>query len=196
MVNATLVKHRRGPATGIKSMETVIVFDIETTGLYPHRGDKILEIAAIPVVDNVIRIEDAFEKFVNPGEKIPAHITKINCITDDMVKNAASIEDVLPDFLLYINRYPLVAHNASFDVSFLQYFLRQLGLPFLRNKVYDTLSLSKQLFPEQAYHNLDTVLKRLGIQYDRRERHRSLEDTRLTAEAFIKMKGMIEKRKF
>ncbi len=175
-------------------METVIVFDIETTGLYPYKGDKILEIAAIPVVDNVIRIEDAFEKFVNPGEKIPAHITQINHITDDMVKNAKSIGEVLPDFLLYIDRYPLVAHNAPFDISFLQYFLRQLNLPSLRNKVYDTLNLSKRLFPEHGYHSLDTVLKRLGIHYKRRERHRSLEDTRLTAEAFLKMKAMIEQK--
>ncbi len=173
-------------------METVIVFDLETTGLYPHKGDKILEIAAIPIVDRVIRIEDAFEKFVNPGERIPEHITKINHITDDMVKNADNIKKVLPDFLLFIDRFPLVAHNAPFDISFLQHFLRKLGLPPLKNKVFDTLSLSKQLFPEHTYHNLDTVLKRLGIPYNRRERHRSLEDTRLTAIAFMKMRVMIE----
>ncbi len=173
-------------------METVIVFDIETTGLYPHKGDKILEIAAIPVVNSVIRIEDAFEKFVNPGECIPAHITEINHITDEMVKNAGGIEKVLPDFLLFIDRFSLVAHNAPFDISFLQYFLRKLGFPPLGNTVYDTLHMSKLLFPEHAYHNLDTVLKSLDIRYDKRERHRSLEDTRLTAEAFLKMKAMIE----
>jgi DNA polymerase III epsilon subunit family exonuclease len=177
-----------------KKMETVIVFDIETTGLYPHRGDKILEIAAIPIIDNEIRIEDAFERLVNPGKKIPEHITKINNITDDMVKDAGSIDTVLPEFLLFIDLYPLVAHNARFDISFIQYYARKLGLPPLQNRVYDTLDLSKKLFPEHVYHNLTTVLERLGIPYKRDERHRSLEDTRLTAEAFIKIMRLLSER--
>ena len=170
---------------------TVIVFDIETTGLYPHSGDKVLEIAAIPIIDQVIRIENAFEKFVNPGEKIPRHITRINGITDDMVKDAGYIETVLPEFFQFIEGYPLVAHNAQFDLSFIRYYAKKLKLPPLQNRVYDTLLLSKRLFPEHAYHNLDTVLKRLGIPYRRDERHRALEDTRLTAEAFLKMKRLI-----
>lgn len=175
-------------------METVIVFDIETTGLYPCRGDKILEIAAVPVIDRVIRAEDAFEKFVNPGEKIPGHITKINTITDDMVKDAGYIDTVLPDFLLFIDRHPLVAHNARFDISFIKFYARKLGLPSIENRVYDTLLLSKQLFHEQEHHNLDAVLDRLGIPFRRDQRHRALEDARLTAEAFLKISELLSGR--
>ncbi len=177
-----------------KMSETIIVIDLETTGLYPGRGDMIIEIAALPVRDEEIKTDEAFVKFVNPEKSIPPDITKINHITDEMVINAETIETVLPDFLKYIQNYPLAAHNASFDTGFLRYFIDKLGFKRMENRIIDTLELSKELFMNEKHHNLDAVLKRLGIHYDKETRHRSLTDTSLTALALVKMRKMLKHR--
>lgn len=174
--------------------ETIIVIDLETTGLYPGRGDMIIEIAALPVRDEEIKTDEAFVKFVNPEKSIPPYITKINHITDEMVKNAEPIETVLPDFLKFIQNYPLAAHNAPFDTGFLRYFIDKLGFKRMENRIIDTLELSKELFMNEKHHNLDAVLKRLGIHYDKETRHRSLTDTSLTALALVKMRKMLKHR--
>jgi len=172
-------------------MKKLIAFDLETTGLYPEKGDMIIEIAAVPIIDDEIITNNAFESLVNPDKKIPPHITSINHITDEMVKDAKTIEEVLPEFLDYIQDYPLVAHNAPFDVGFLRYFIKTLGLIDIKNQIIDTLALSKELFTQKTYHNLDAVLKRLGIPQKCKERHRALEDAYLTASALIKMRKML-----
>jgi DNA polymerase III epsilon subunit len=171
--------------------ERVIVIDLETTGLYPESGDMIIEIAAIPIINSEIHLEKSFETLVNPGKEIPPHITRINHITNDMVKTAPPIERELPKFLEYIKDSPLVAHNAPFDIGFLQYTLKQLGYRSLRNPIIDTVSLSKKVFKKSMYHNMDAVLKRLSIQHDRHVRHRAKEDAYLTALAFLKLRNMV-----
>ena len=143
--------------------ETVIVLDLETTGLYPENGDMILEIAAIPVEGKNIRTDLTFHEMVNPEKPIPPEITRINSITDEMVADAKPITEVLPDFIDYIQNHPLVAHNAPFDIGFLNYFSVRLGLSLISNKIIDTINLSKVLFRNEPYHNLDSVLKRLDI---------------------------------
>jgi DNA polymerase-3 subunit alpha (Gram-positive type) len=154
-------------------MNKFIVFDIETTGLYAEMGDRILEIGAIPIVDDEIVSTDTFERLVNPGIDIPPDITAINRITNEMVRDAASIEDVLPEFLEYVDDYPLIAHNASFDVGFVNYFSERLVGRIIQNRVIDTIEISKRIFSQHRFHNLDSMLKRLGISYRRNERHRS-----------------------
>ena len=114
--------------------DTVIVLDLETTGLYPENGDMILEIAAIPVKAGSIRTNLAFHEMVNPEKPIPPEITKINHITDEMVENAKPIREILPDFIDYIEDYPLVAHNAPFDIGFLKYFSEKLGIPIKKKQ--------------------------------------------------------------
>jgi len=172
-------------------MKKLIAFDLETTGLYPEKGDMIIEIAAVPIIDDEIITNNVFESLVNPDKKIPPHITSINHITDEMVNEAKTIEEVLPEFLDYIQDYPLVAHNAPFDVGFLRYFIKTLGLIDIKNQIIDTLALSKELFTQKTYHNLDAVLNRLGIPQKCKERHRALEDAYLTASALIKMRKML-----
>jgi DNA polymerase III epsilon subunit len=171
--------------------ERIIVIDLETTGLYPEMGDMIIEIAAIPIIHNEIKIENSFYTLVNPGKDIPLYITGINHITNDMVNGAPTIEEVLPRFLEYIEECPLVAHNAPFDIGFLQYNIARLGLRPLRNNVIDTMNLSKSVFKMSLSHNLDAMLRRLGIHYDRNDRHRSKEDAYLTALAYLKLKSML-----
>lgn len=172
-------------------MQRVIVFDLETTGLYPEQGDMILEIAALPVEGEKIKLNEVFDQLVNPMREIPPHIIKINHITNEMVKNSNTIDLVLPQFLNYIQDFPMVAHNAPFDIGFIQYFIKKLGFRELKNRIVDTLELSKELFSECKYHNLDAVLQRLGISYDKGKRHRSFDDVYLTALSYIRMRQML-----
>jgi len=169
----------------------IIVIDLETTGLYPERGDRIVEIGAVPVIGNEILVNEGFETFVDPGIPIPPHITEITSITDEMVRDAPPIEDVLPRFIAYIEDFPLVAHNAPFDIGFLQLYLKKLGLKPLTNKIIDTVTLSKKVFYESSRHNMDAVLRRLGIEHEKSRRHRSMEDAYLTALSYLKLRGML-----
>jgi DNA polymerase-3 subunit epsilon len=170
--------------------ETLFVIDLETTGLYPERGDRILEIAAVPVVEGRIRMEAVFDRLVNPQTPIPPEATRIHGITDEMVKHAPPIERVLPEFFAHVRDCPLVAHNAPFDIGFLRHYARALGLAGFANRVIDTIEMSKELFPGHRSHSLDSLILRLGIPTEGGRRHRSLEDARLTARCYLSMRGM------
>ena len=172
-------------------MKKVIVFDIETTGLYPEQGSRIIEIAAVPIIDEEIALEYAYESFVNPLQKIPPEITRINHITNRMVENAQTIDVVLPEFFNYIQDNPLVAHNALFDIGFLRYYSTSLDLENIQNRVIDTYNLSRALFVHSKHHTLDALLKRLGIPFKSNKRHRALEDACLTARAFLALRRML-----
>ena len=178
-------------------MEKLIAFDIETTGLYPERGDRIVEIGAVPIVGREILVEHGFEALVNPGIPISPEISRINGITDDMVRDAPPLETVLPDFLAFIGDLPIIAHNASFDVGFINHYLNASGLNAsglmhsgadrLKNRIIDTLELSRKAFPNANSHNLDALLQRLHIIYRHEQRHRSMGDAYLTGLAYLKL---------
>lgn len=168
-------------------MEEMIVFDIETTG-FGAKNEEIIEIGAIKIKDGVIK--DQYETFVKPTKKIPAKITEITGITDAMVQHAPDIDEALLGFKNFIGNRPLVAHNASFDMSFMniQFSKRSWPLP---NAVIDTIDLARQLLKTKKY-NLGTVCKELGIVID--QRHRAGDDARGTAFALIKMFEMLEEK--
>ena len=168
-----------------------IVIDIETTGLYPEKGDKIIELAALPIIDDQPILEESFNSLVNPEEKIPDKIVELVHITDEMVENAPKLIEVLPDFLKYINNSPLIAHNAPFDIGFLNHYLKRYGFGFINNRIIDTLVLSKEVFDNEKRHSLDAVAKRLGLKYENIQRHRALGDVILTANVFLKLKNML-----
>jgi len=170
----------------------IIVIDLETTGLYPEQGDRIVEIGAVPIIDDEVMLCEGFDSLVDPGIPIPPHITKINSINDEMVKGAPKIEEVLPRFLSYIKGFPLVAHNAPFDIGFLQHYIKKIGLEPLHNRVVDTLGLSKAVFAESTGHSMDALLHRLGIEYDPKQRHRSMEDAYLTALSYLRLMRMLK----
>ena len=173
-------------------MDELVAFDIETTGLYPEQGDRILEIGAVPVVGSEVLLAQGFVELVNPGIPISPEISTINGITDDMVEGAPDLEAVLPDFLRFIGNRPLIAHNATFDVGFISYYLKQAGLPLLGNRIIDTLELSRKAFPHAPAHNLDALLKRLHIDCKDVRRHRSLGDAYLTGLAYVKLTNLID----
>lgn len=157
-----------------KFVDDYVVFDLETTGLDPYT-DKIIEIGALKYQNN--NLVDKFSELVNPQTSIPAKITEITGISDNDVRAARTTEDVLPDFLNFIEDYTLVAHNNSFDVKFLLSNLEKQKLDCISNKTIDTLSLSRKYLPNLENHKLETLKKFLGVQ---NISHRSIADCEVT----------------
>lgn len=149
-----------------------VVFDIETTGLSVTHN-KIIEIAAVKLKEG--REIDRFSTFVDPHENIPYHITKLTNITNEMVKGAPDIEQVLPEFIRFCGDAVLVAHNASFDIGFIEHFCRQLGLKELKNPVLDTLELARFLYPTLKNHRLNTLSEKFKVRLE--NHHRAIDDT-------------------
>jgi DNA polymerase III subunit epsilon len=167
-----------------------VIFDLETTGLSPAK-DAILEIGAM-VVSNGVVTDEVFERFVQPGRSIPWFITRINGITDAMVRGADRIDQVLPEFLEFVAGRTLVAHNASFDLGFVQHNANRLGLE-APVRALCTVELSRRVFPLERSHSLDAVCDRLGFKPT--TRHRALADVELTAMAFLEFqKRLVQAR--
>ncbi|WP_340016664.1 PolC-type DNA polymerase III [Paenibacillus sp. FSL K6-1318] len=151
---------------------TYIVFDIETTGLSVTQN-KIIEIAAVKMQDG--KEIDRFATFVNPHERIPYNIQQLTNINDDMVKDAPELEPVIRDFVQFAGDGVLVAHNARFDMGFIQASLKQIGLPELPNPVLDTLELARLLFPKNKNHRLNTMADKYKVGLE--SHHRAIDDT-------------------
>lgn len=151
---------------------TYVVFDIETTGLSVMEN-KIIEIAGVKMREN--EELDRFTAFVNPHERIPYHITQLTNITDDMVVDAPELEDVLPQFVEFVGDAVLVAHNANFDMGFIQHKCKVLGLPELTNPVLDTLEMARLLYPSQKNHRLNTLADKFKISLE--NHHRAIDDS-------------------
>ncbi len=165
-----------------------VVFDIETTGLSP-RFNKIIEIGAVRIKDG--KITDRYSQFVNPEVPIPYSITKLTSINDTMVLEAPTIEQVLPEFLEYVGDAILVAHNASFDTSFIREFAKRQGLPF-DYTIVDTMTLAHILIPELGKYTLDRLCKQFAVSLE--HHHRACDDADATAQIFVKMLKMLEDR--
>ena len=164
------------------------VFDIETTGL-AFRTEKVTEIGAIKIKNG--EVIDTFECFVNPEKPIPEEVVNITHITDDMVKDAETIDKVLPKFLDFIGDSVLVAHNANFDISFMKYNAENFGYK-LENTYIDTLALAKELFPEYKKYKLGIIAEKLGIKVD--VAHRALDDVKTLVAVFNVMLDMIKEK--
>lgn len=165
-----------------------IVLDIETTGLNPKK-DKIIEVAAVKIINDEIR--DIFHSMIDPEIEIPQEITKLTGITNEMVQGSPKINDVMEQFYNFVENTCLVAHNASFDLSFLREALGKTGL-IISNAIIDTLSLSRELLKDTKKHNLAALAAYFHISSDRH--HRALDDTKATANIFIKLKEMLKKQ--
>jgi DNA polymerase III subunit epsilon len=165
---------------------TFTVFDTETTGLDPNKGHKIVEIAAVKVRNNTIIEEETFVRLVNPERSIPWESKQVHNIGDEDVADAQTIVTVLPEFLEFAAGTVLVAHNAKFDMNFLQVEKECcwgfIDLP----ECLCTMQLSKHVFPQEFRHNLDVLTQRLGLQIPQ-NRHRALPDVLITAQALLTM---------
>ncbi len=161
---------------------TYIVFDIETTGLSVI-SNKIIELAGVKMQDG--KVIERFESFVDPHEKIPYHITQLTNITDDMVRGAPELEDVLPRFVEFVGDAVLVAHNARFDMGFIQANLRSMGRTPLPNPVLDTLEMARLMYPGMKNHRLNTLSDKFKVSLD--NHHRAVDDAAALGEVLINM---------
>ncbi len=168
--------------------DSFVVFDIETTGFSPEKN-RIIEIGAVKVEKGVIT--DKFSTFVNPDVPIPFEIEQLTGINDNMVLPAPKIDVILPQFLAFCEGCSLVAHNASFDVSFISQNAALLGLSF-DPTVLDTVALARHLLPNLNRFKLDTVAKALNISLE--NHHRAVDDAGCTAEIFVKFIEMLKDR--
>lgn len=168
--------------------DTFVVFDIETTG-FSSVKDKIIEIGAVKVEKG--KIISRYSTFVNPEVPIPFEITKLTSITDAMVIDAPKIENVLPEFMEYVGDAVLVAHNAGFDVGFIEENCKRLGIERKLTSV-DTVALARVLLPTLSRYKLNVVAKALGISLE--NHHRAVDDAGATAEIFVKFVEMLKER--
>ena len=160
------------------------IFDTETTGLSPRSGDRIVEIAAIKIKG--VDLLGEFQELINPERRIPHESQKIHNISDEMVQDADTIDIVLPKFLEFVADSILIAHNASFDLSFINHEIEKTGILHPPLEAICTVSLARKTLPQLHSHSLDSLIQYMGIICERR--HRALDDVKATAKAFLTMK--------
>ncbi len=162
---------------------TFIVFDLETTGLNPV-SEEITEIAAVRVVEGEIR--DSFQTYVNPHKPIPAEITELTGISDETVADAPDLDKAVPEFLAWAGegQYPLVAHNAGFDMGFLRTACQRLGIEREFTSI-DTLEMSRLMLPHMHKFKLNILAKELQV--GPFEHHRASEDAAVLGRIYVKL---------
>lgn len=168
--------------------ESLIVLDFETTGLYPDEGDRAIEIGAVLLRGH--EITERFSSLINPGSWISREIENITGITNAMLSEAPSAPEVMENFVKFIDTYPLVAHNASFDQKFLEAELWNFGKKRPLNFAC-TLQVAKRLYPDVINYKLETLVRYKGIPADN-QFHRALADAELAAALWVKMMEDLE----
>jgi len=181
------------PELGDRSLTdlTYTVFDMETTGLNPAEGDEIISIGAFRLVNCRLLREEFFEQLVDPRRSIPWTSVKIHGIHPEMLIGKPFIDQVLPKFHQFVEETILVAHNAAFDMRFLQLKEARTEVKFV-NPVLDTLLLSAVVHPSHENHSLEAISQRLGVRI--LGRHTALGDASATGEIFLKMLPLLAQK--
>ena len=167
-----------------------VVFDTETTGFNAGGADQMIEIGAVKIKNG--EITDRFDELIDPGRHIPDKITELTQITDEMVKGKPSEEEVTKRFLEWTGNAPMVAHNAKFDISFMEMAMKKYNLGEFKNTVIDTLELSRTLDQGFARHGLSALVKRYNVPWEEDAHHRADYDAEGTALVFAKMLKKLE----
>lgn len=158
-----------------------VIFDVETTGLAPHSGDRIIEIAALKI--NHLKPTEKFHSLLNPEREISWGAYRVNGISQTMVAHAPKAREILPKFLEFIDGSFLVGHNIKFDLGFLSNELSLINLPWGEERqAIDTIKMARALLPGLMSYSLAAVSQALGIEMI--QRHRAMSDVELTFTVF------------
>lgn len=176
------------------SDSTYCVFDLETTGFNAGGDDQIIEIGAVLIKDGVII--DRFDELIDPKRPLSYKIVELTNITDDMLKGKDDEETVVKKFISWFKDYPMVAHNAKFDTSFLEMAYKKYNLGTFNNCVIDTLELSRALDPEYSKHGLSALVKRYEVPWAEDAHHRADYDAEGTALVLDKMLKKLKAKKY
>ncbi|WP_321372325.1 exonuclease domain-containing protein [uncultured Desulfuromusa sp.] len=168
---------------------TYVVFDTETTGLNPSRGDEIIQLGAIRIVNGQLLYHEVIDQLIDPKRFVPHESVAIHGIQPALLLGQPTIDKVLPHFQTFVENSVLVAHNAAFDMRFLQLQEEKTGIVF-ENPVLDTLLLSSIVHPNQDSHSLDVLAERLNVTIV--GRHTALGDAIVTGEILLKLVPLLE----
>lgn len=165
-----------------------IVFDLETTGLDPKSGHRIVEIGCVELL-NRTPTGKVYHTYVNPERDVPEGAKRVHGLSTEFLLDKPVFSNVVDEFLAFVKNDPLVIHNAAFDMGFINYQLRMLKKPlFFDERAIDTLWLARKKFPG-AKASLDALCQRFGIALDKRDKHGALLDAQLLAEVYIHLTG-------
>ncbi len=169
-------------------MSRSVLFDTETTGFEPLTGDRVIEIAAIELI-NDLPTENQFYALLDPERDIPSDSTRVHGITNAHVEGKPKFAEVADKMLEFFGNDPLVAHNAPFDFAFISAELERIGRPKLdKARMVDTLVLAKQRFPGMP-NSLDALCRRFEIDLSARTTHNALLDCKLLADVYVELTG-------
>lgn len=172
-------------------MARKILFDTETTGFSPQDGDRVIEIGAVEMVEGTLT-GNSFHAYINPEREVPEEAYRVHRISTEMLLDKPLFKDptVGPAFLAFVDGAELIAHNAPFDIGFINAELERCGLPKLRNKVTDTVLMARRKFPGSPA-SLDALCQRFGISKAERDEkgHGALLDSELLARVYIELTG-------
>ena len=165
-----------------------IVFDTETTGLDPYQGDRLVEIGCVELM-NGFPTGQSFHRYLNPERDMPEGAFRVHGLSAEFLKDKPLFAAVVEEFLTFVGDAPLIAHNAMFDLGFINAELdRCKKAPIPRERLIDTLMLARRRFPGGS-NKLDDLCKRFNIDLSRRTKHGALLDSELLAEVYIELTG-------
>lgn len=169
-------------------MTRAVLFDTETTGLDPATGDRVIEIAALELI-NDLPTGAHFHTLIDPERSIPEDAARIHGFRDADVAGKPKFQEIAKDMIAFFGDSPLIAHNAAFDFRFIDAELARLGLPPLgADRMIDTLTLAKTRFPGMP-NSLDALCRRFSIDLSQRTTHNALLDCKLLAEVYVELTG-------
>ena len=165
-----------------------IVFDTETTGFNPYNGDRLVEIGCVEV-ENYLPTGDVFHRYVNPERDMPEGAFRIHGLSAEYLQGFPVFSEIYSDFMDFVGDAKLVAHNASFDMKFINWELAQVGHKKISlNRAVDTLEIARRKFPGSP-NTLDALCKRFSIDNSNRVKHGALLDAELLAEVYLELMG-------
>ena len=169
-------------------MAREIILDTETTGFDPKTGDRLVEIGCIEVVD-FMPTGKSFHEYCDPLRDMPAEAQKVHGLSSEFLTGKPKFHEIADRFLEFVGDSPVIAHNAGFDRSFVNFELEKCGRPALPEPRWvDTLAMAKKRFPGM-YNSLDALCKRFKISLDSRDKHGALIDAHLLAEVYLELQG-------